>query len=320
MFDRLVARLGSRGHTVIVPEVVVWEWAQHAHEALAAAHSELARARAMTDGLNMPLPEFTVPTAKELADRIRSHVTALEPADIADTHPDHAVDAIAQQVLQIGTGSRSKDGVKTGAADALIAHTVEGQILFAEQLVVATADRKLAQLVGELDGNVVVVRDQRELWVWHGLTAPPSDQLILTIHQFLQRELTAEAVEGRTFSLFEHGVNLDASIFEDADFHTDDVRKTDVEVESVESVDVRGLEVVEGDDGPRLVVAEVDVQALTLVTNWFIGGPEAQLVDESANLMMSISAPITVELDQEWNPTTFDVNDRAEVESIEWWD
>jgi hypothetical protein len=231
-FDQLVDRLAARGHAVVVPEVVVWEWAQHTHEALTAAQREGTRARRASDpALGVAVPPLDVPPVTEIAGRIRAHIAAVPSAAVATTDPEGAVDAIAQQVMQTGTGSRSKDGTKTGAPDALIVRTVEIELESAEQVVVATGDQHLAEVVGELEEDVVIVRDQRDLWLWHGPTPPPSDELLSAVESFVEGNLTKGLDERHAFALFDQGVILDSSIFDNAGFHTDDVRQKDVEIE-----------------------------------------------------------------------------------------
>lgn len=126
----------------VIPEVVLWEWAEHAAavtEALLEEHKRFPVCSTV-----FPLP--SMPPPLEIIDLVAAIIAAL-PRNFHVWRPP-ATDwrgAVRAQVLQTGTGER-KDGVKTGAADHLVLSCVRAQIderLAAEAVVLATADKHL---------------------------------------------------------------------------------------------------------------------------------------------------------------------------------
>ncbi|WP_285185303.1 hypothetical protein [Rhodococcus sp. MEB041] len=120
--EKLAARLAPFGVTLWVPQIVVWEWAEHA----AAAQNEVLPTLRALDRLDIP-GMATGPwlTAPEISDRIEARLRAMPNVEVVPAHGPSAVQAIKDQVLQTGPGTR-KSKVKTGAADsALVRDAVE---------------------------------------------------------------------------------------------------------------------------------------------------------------------------------------------------
>ena len=118
---------------VVVPEVVVWEWAEHAHYDLLKAQGQLAPASRLHGYLGVLPPPFEVPGPVELAARVAATLTeTLGDAVEVDVHdPMDGLDAVRFQVLQLeGCERKGKDDVwvKTGAPDRLVFSTVRRQI------------------------------------------------------------------------------------------------------------------------------------------------------------------------------------------------
>jgi rRNA-processing protein FCF1 len=311
--DALGRRLAQREHDFIVPAVVVWEWAVHAHEALSEARLLVGDAIDHVDGALgvelVPVPEVT---AGDLASRMFEIIDELDDVFIAPTEPEDAVDALGQQVMQTGMGS-TRDGVRTGAVDALIVHAVRRALDEYEEVVLASNDRALGAAVKELDDEVVVVTDQYRLWQWHGLTPPPDDQLAESIARFAAGEIEESLAVGGDGKLFDQGEEIDANIYEFVGFTTEDVRQVDLTLEGFSSATFSEVEVVEGDEEPRLVTGKLEVIGQVSVVNWFVGGPDGELLSEWARLSVSIVVRVTVELDAEWSPISYEPDDYAEV-------
>jgi len=111
---------------VWVPEVVVWEWAEHAHTRAVTAHTASTRAWSILKDANVRGLEWVVPNVDQLIDGIRSAIEAHPNAHIVDCEPDNALLALRDQVLQQGAGSK-KEGIKTGAADSAWLRDVASQ-------------------------------------------------------------------------------------------------------------------------------------------------------------------------------------------------
>jgi hypothetical protein len=148
---QLAGRLSERGHSVVIPEVVVWEWAQHAFDALQEARVALDKASRDVDGrLCLTLPELQVPDVLQLVDTISSVLLEMPGVTILASDDASPSDAVQQQVLQIGLGIR-KAGVKTGAADALVLSSVEVLVESCIEVVLCSGDKLLAETTEKLD-------------------------------------------------------------------------------------------------------------------------------------------------------------------------
>lgn len=112
---------------VVVPEVVVWEWAEHARSDLVSLEetTRLLRKRLGRAGLDDLHPAASaegsgIPDVQEIVDRIMAQLVDVLNVRVLSTSPEAALDGLRSQVLQTGAGSRkpSAGGTKTGAADA----------------------------------------------------------------------------------------------------------------------------------------------------------------------------------------------------------
>lgn len=155
--------VAGSGVEVVVPEVVVWEWAEHAaatYEALVEEH----RAFRVDESLYR-LPDMPPVLPKQ---ELVAAILKAIPRDVTVWRPqgEEWRAAIEAQVLQTGTGER-KGGVKTGAADHLLLACVREQLDergSAEAVVLATGDRNLRQACeAALDDEVLYADNEREL-------------------------------------------------------------------------------------------------------------------------------------------------------------
>lgn len=159
----LAAKVGGAGVEFVVPEVVIWEWAEHAHAAVAAVRDH--RREVKVDPTLVALPPDPPPMpaidmAVAIAKLLPSAYMVWSPSG---TDYEEAVRA---QVLQLGASER-KEGVKTGAADHLVFRCVHHQVgerLATEAVILATSDKRLlAFCEAEFGADVLVARDDREL-------------------------------------------------------------------------------------------------------------------------------------------------------------
>jgi hypothetical protein len=108
---------------ILVPEPVVWEWAEHLYRDVATARTPYVEALAAARAAGVQVRDN--PVSDELAD-VESTVAALQKAldeivgvrvlALSD-YPAAAMEGLRDQVLQLGAGRTKKD-VKTGAADS----------------------------------------------------------------------------------------------------------------------------------------------------------------------------------------------------------
>lgn len=310
-FRGLVERLSNRGHTVVVPEVVIWEWASHGHDALTKLDGALQDARNSVDAtLGVGVPKITVPTVDELVERIAVELNAFDGVEIHELDHPAAVRALRQPLTQTGTGTR-KNTVKTGAADAAVLDAVAVYVDSDELIVFASGD---AVLCGEAKRDfpeVFIARTQHELWGWHGLIEePPVETVAGDIAHFLEAELQ-EQVAGRPGpGLLEIGFRLSGDIQRSDEFSRYDAQQFDLVVTLVEYVKLVEAEIVSGDELPRLVVGKLVARVRADVIRWVLG-PDMNLVDEYAQFDCDATVPVTVELDRDWKPTDFEVTDIA---------
>lgn len=112
---------------VVVPEVVIWEWAEHARNDLAGLEetARQLRKRLGRAGLDDLHPAASagaseIPDVQEIVERVRARLEALPNVSVLPTTPEAALAGLRAQVLQTGAGRRKPaiNGTKTGAADA----------------------------------------------------------------------------------------------------------------------------------------------------------------------------------------------------------
>jgi hypothetical protein len=201
----LAAKLAGTGAQVVVPEVVIWEWAEHARaafEALEGEHSSFKVDQALIQ--IPPLP--TRPSTDELCEQIISML----PNEFTiwhHTRDDHQ-QAVRAQVLQKGAGERKK-GVKTGAADHLIFLCIRAQTKsrhWPGSVVAATADSALRRLCEEEFGtDVPCVGDDRQLLARLINFTPAEDGLIQNVKRELVHLINSPTDIGIAFRQFPLG-------------------------------------------------------------------------------------------------------------------
>lgn len=141
---------------VVVPEVVVWEWAEHAasaHSALQRALQEFSVDERLYERPQLPKELPTETLVKDITRLLASHATIWHPPTAAWKQ------GLREQVLQIGSGE-VKSGIKTGAADHLVLACVGEQIdqrSNAEAVLLATNDHELTERCIKLYGDQVLI-------------------------------------------------------------------------------------------------------------------------------------------------------------------
>lgn len=315
--DRLVAlarKVEGRGVVLVVPEVVVWEWAEHA----ARDHSELSKAvrEFQVDTALMDAPTLPVcASVDELIDRILTNMPAgCEVAWANDGDFRHAVRA---QVLQTGTGER-KDGVKTGAADDLVLRCVQREVEERELLqpiVVATGDKHLAEVcVREFGADVIVAPNQKVLLERLLAFVPATQELVERLEQDLSPYLTNEAVAA-SLVRFAQGFDIVASEKARSPWERQDLRLRQVEI-----LELEDLKVESRDDGTRIAAAdarifgsfELDVSEYEIVGD--DDGEVERVPVWHGTMNGMVDVPLTIELDAEWSVLRVEAAGRATVD------
>ena len=185
----VVSLLGDGGE-VVVPEVVVWEWAEHAAHAIEQLLDQTARLP--VDGaVYQPVAQPICPSKDDLIRAIESN---LPPGvSIWRATPDQHADAVRAQVLQIGTAER-KGGVKTGAADHLVAECVAAQLedrRNAEAVVLASNDKRLRKVCRGIYGDdVLFASGDVELIKTLVEFAPAEAELLEAVEEDLKERLS----------------------------------------------------------------------------------------------------------------------------------
>ena len=174
---KLRDEIDSANASIVVPEVVLWEWAEHAHDALSKSKSVHDKERRRYDYLEI-LPDFELPTVQQLVERVEDALLSeqetlsvddgsvgdVTPITIAAHESVDALEALRAQVLLLSPTERRND-VKTGAADYLVFCTTERELRGnpLDKTVLATDDRKLADFCASNLEGLVVVRNLAEL-------------------------------------------------------------------------------------------------------------------------------------------------------------
>lgn len=141
----------GRGVSIVVPEVVIWEWADHARSAHVALEEAIKKHRVHGELVDRPII-VPAPSIEDLVRRIEASL----PYDVTVWRPSEDAwrAAVRDQVLQVGSGE-IKGNVKTGASDAIVFACVEHESNHAEgAVVVLTSDKLLRKNVTARFDNV----------------------------------------------------------------------------------------------------------------------------------------------------------------------
>jgi rRNA-processing protein FCF1 len=326
VFDRLVAR----GHEVIVPEVVVWEWAEHLHRKLRFAHDvvDSARVDANASGLPIIVANVDLPTSERICEGIVEDLRAMPGVTVQGALPQDAARAIRDQVLQVGMGSR-RSGTKTGAADSLVLATARRahEDLFEERVVVlCTNDAELADAAQDCDTPLIVVRDLSALWRWHGTTQPLDDDIARAIERWLV-DLHDSDVDGPLQRLTVDPMGLGRvdhhllRVAADLDSR-DDHYQLEVQLHRFEKVWATDVEVVDGDELPHLVLATITAVGDVVIDDWFFNA-DGDLEHDQGAAQAQTTTSVVAEFDEGWSIVGVDVTEVAHVRPLgdeePWW-
>lgn len=201
---RLIKEAGDAA-VVVIPEVVVWEWAEHAYATYVAVEEAAKAVRVDASILARPVVA-PAPSVEELAERIENSF----PARVRLWSPDRDVwrSALRDQVLQVGSGE-TKGGVKTGAADAVVLACVEAESAPSEDVVLLVTNDKRLQKRASLFENVRCATGEKDLLAAMYSFTPATDDLEVRLLEQLPQYLNIRiSEEGEAISFAEYGVGV----------------------------------------------------------------------------------------------------------------
>ena len=315
-FQKLVKRVERKGHRLVVPLVVVWEWAEHAQAAHELYRSQARFAAKRIDPLLRGAVD--VPPAADIEMLVALIVNAVTAAggEVADPPEGSGVHAIRQQVLQIGHGTKI-DRVKTGAADALLAATVESVADDTPPVVVVSADQRLGSLVHD-PPRVRVVERVPDLWNLLLTVAPAERVVVERFEKYVLNRIEEEIADGR-HPLPSGSPRYDRAVAQVLDVH-DEADAFDLAILNVSAVRAVDSEVVQDDDD-RFLSAELVFVAVVGASSWRVGGPEGELISEYGEGEVQINVMATGDLDEEFNPVSYELDGPIRLEVTEpYWD
>jgi hypothetical protein len=198
--------IGQRS-SIVVPEVVVWEWAEHAYRARVALTIAVDQHRVDRS----IMPPAIVPPAPAISEVIATITSVLVSAgvEIWAPSPDVWRDAVRQQVLQVGAGEVKKD-VKTGAADGVVLSCAKDLAYRSEPpVVLLSSDSRLrAQAAREVE-DLLVANGTRDILTQLNSFEPASEDLELRAAEVLPELFNQRIAEGEPALAFdEFGVDL----------------------------------------------------------------------------------------------------------------
>jgi hypothetical protein len=187
---------------VLVPEPVLWEWQEHATRAYADAARNLAESASQLAQAGLELPLLPL-SAEEVRNVVLSTVNSFSHVRIIALHPDHALNALRDQVLVLPPGKRVSVGnksIKTGASDSSWIRAVH------------------AETAGESDAYVVLTNDKDvaaayQHWEWQPpLLLPSVNALSKLLEGAAFPELTPDRVSSTVNRLL--GESWEAAAFD----------------------------------------------------------------------------------------------------------
>lgn len=242
--------VAGRGASIVIPEVVIWEWAEHALSAHVALEEAIRRHRVDEGIIQRPIID-TAPPISELVERIGATL----PHGVRVWHPEEADwrTAVRDQILQIGSGE-AKSGIKTGASDALVLACVENESNYAENAVVLlTSDKRLRRNANQ--HNILAASGSGELLNVLQNFVPAAEDLTLHLMEDLPAYFN-ERLEGWSGALSFRDYGVAASI-EGATFgRTEEDELSSLFIPHVDIAEVDNLS-VQAEGNERIGLAEL---------------------------------------------------------------
>ncbi|WP_345799798.1 hypothetical protein AAIB33_09880 [Microbacterium sp. AZCO] len=197
----------GRGSAIIVPEVVVWEWAEHAFRAQVTLNLTVEQHR--VDPKVMPGATVSAPPPISEVVTIIQSILVESGVEIWTPSPEHWRDAVRQQVLQVGTGEMKKE-VKTGAADGVVlACASEFAYRSEPPVVLLSSDSRLRGQATKAIEDLLVANGTRDVLKQLNSFEPAPEDLEVRASEVLPGLLNERIAEGEPALAFdEFGVDL----------------------------------------------------------------------------------------------------------------
>ncbi|MCP4384723.1 MAG: hypothetical protein GY798_25475 [Hyphomicrobiales bacterium] len=303
----------KRGHWLVVPEVVVWEWAEQARETVRAVAAEMEDATRRVEsslGVDLVVPE--VPDIDTLIERI-TKVLAELGVEIAVPEAEEAMSAVKQQVLQRGTGSK-KAGVKTGTADALVLSAAKAQLGNADAVVLCTADKALGDRAMAASEQIQVANSKKTFWPLLAKVSPAVADLVKRMESFLM-ESSMEMVAAGPDPFIVGPVDMDLEVEEQLGLNLDASVQLDASIEQVMAMSLHDVDVIT-DDEPPFAQGEARVRCLVMIASWYTDA-DGTLTDEWTSTEVNLHTYVTVDLDANHVPVDFEVDAPAQLVAVD---
>lgn len=186
------ARAAANGLELWIPTTVLDEWAEHAAAAFDEASHAAGKPRAELRKVGIAAT-WPTPDRDAVVDHVIAAVRAVPNVVVLDLHPDDAVEALRDQILQRPPGSK-KQGTKTGAGDSALLRTVHRHAEeHLDRVVVVTGDKGAVGGMCERLGwpPPVVVQALHVLASALGLLDPAGPDDALALARAIAREMPA---------------------------------------------------------------------------------------------------------------------------------
>ncbi|PYF98973.1 hypothetical protein SAMN05216184_110112 [Georgenia satyanarayanai] len=259
---------------IVVPEVVIWEWAEHAATAYATLQSQLQEFIVDPGLYEHPDLADQLPTAS-----LTERITAMIPESVEVWSPPNSFwrQSVMDQVLQVGAGER-KQGVKTGAADSVVLACVEHMVASrrnAEAVVLATNDSRLRFNCGQRFGDeVLTAKGTADLLEQLNAFVPAEQELFEGTEDALRAAVEDESTGiGAALATFDMGFQIHTT--ESASGEGRAPVRDLARLGPIEIVELHGLRVTGAEAAERVGLADVRVFADIHMTRLELRGPSA---------------------------------------------
>lgn len=275
---------------VVIPEVVVWEWAEHAH----AAHAELQR---QLEGFRVEPSIYPTPALVEAGpvDEVVKQILVELPRSVDVWSPSSGDwrQALKNQVLQVGNGER-KNGVKTGAADSIVLTCVQTQVDSREEaqpVFLATNDKGLREACRrEFGDEVLLVGTTFDLLKKLNSFRPAEEELILPTQEAISdlvRDLESDI--GSALHSFEMGFRFHDGPRSRKPIESDVPTRVVARVDEVDLLELNDLRIPTDTSERRVGLADVRVFGVIRIVESHL----LQNADGSSSWVVMYDSPIT---------------------------
>lgn len=301
------------GAEVHIPEVVIWEWAEHAAE----AHTTLTTQRQefRVDPAVYSRPSLPPPTP---IDVLVSTIESLLPRGVNIWRAPDATykQALQHQILQTGPTER-KQGIKTGGADAIVAACVDDALEHrrgTEAVLLATNDHGLrVHCTDRFGDDLLLVSSRKELLQKLNAFTPPESDLLESLEDSLSRRIKDSRSDiGSAVQTFDMGYRIQASRNQTAALNDVPVRdlaqlgRVDiVEVDDLQIADPPLTQAVSDRRNSRVGIADVRIFSDVHMTQLELrpapsGGSHWVTAYDGIVPNVMIELPITLTWDEHW--------------------